>query len=113
MRDKALGIVCHKHKPQISSSIYNALMSEELWIFLPLAIVRVAVSKHCSCGSKTKQGTEETEPNSTHSHMEASVIRDIALTQTRAEFGSGNQHLFCFALVIGSSLVEMIWLWMY
>lgn len=47
-----------------SFSIYNALMSEELWIFLPLATAQVAVSKCCSCGSKTTQGTEETEPNS-------------------------------------------------
>lgn len=96
-----------------SFSIYNALMSEELWIFLPLAIAQVAVSKRCSCGSKTTQGTEETEPNSTHSCTEASAIRDIVLTQTRAEFGPGNQHLFCLTLVIDSSLGKMIGLQIY
>ncbi|XP_029855188.1 translation initiation factor IF-2-like [Aquila chrysaetos chrysaetos] len=69
---------------QIAASIYNALMSEERWIFLPLAIVQVAVSKRCSCASKTTQGTEDTESNSTLSRTEASAIRDIVLTQTRA-----------------------------
>jgi len=88
-------------------------MSEELWIFLPLAIVQVAISKRCSCGSKTAQGTEDRGPNSTRRGREASAIRDIVLTQTRAEFGPGNQHLFCFALVIDSSLGEMVGLWIY
>lgn len=96
-----------------SFSIYNALMSAELWIFLPLVSAQEAVSKRCSCGSKTTRGMEETQPNSTHSHTEARAIRDIVLKQTRAEFGPGNQHLFCLTLVIDSSLGKMIELQIY
>lgn len=112
MRDKALGVVRQKNTTQISFSIYNALMSGELWIFLLLAIAQVVVSKH-SCSSQATQGTEDTGPNSTRSCTEASAIRNIVLTQTRAEFGPGNQHLFCITLVIDSSLGEMIGLWIY
>lgn len=112
MRDKALGVVRQKNTTQISFSIYNALMSGELWIFLLLAIAQVVVSKH-SCGSQATQGTEDTGPNSTRSRTEASAIRDIVLTQTRAEFGPGNQRLFCITLVIDSSLGEIIGLWIY
>lgn len=60
-----------------SFSIYKALMSEELWIFLPLAIAQVAVSKYCSCGSKTTQGTErqsQTQPTVTRKQAQSGIL---------------------------------------